>query len=58
VTAAYLAADSDGRISMEILIGAVQREYRKLGRLILPSEFSEARIGRNNDDRPTFGRSR
>ena len=58
VTAAYLAADSDGRISMEILIGAVQREYRKLGRLILPSEFSEARIGRNNDDRPTSGRSR
>lgn len=39
ITAAYLAADTDGRITMEHLVGAVQREYRKLGRLLLPSEF-------------------
>lgn len=39
ITAAYLAADSDGRITMDHLIGAVQREYRKLGRLLLPAEF-------------------
>lgn len=46
VTAAYLAADSDGRITMQLLLDAVQREYRKLGRLLLPGQFgSFARTG-------------
>ncbi|WP_347352207.1 ATP-binding protein [Intrasporangium sp.] len=39
VTAAYLAADADGTVSMAQLVQAVQREYRKLGRLCLPHEF-------------------
>lgn len=39
VTAAYLAAASGGPVGMAELIGAVQREYRKLGRLLLPHEF-------------------
>ncbi|MCT2593910.1 ATP-binding protein [Streptomyces sp. N2-109] len=39
VTAAYLAADSGGSVSMADLIHAVQREYQKLGRLTLASEF-------------------
>ncbi|GLY94497.1 ATP-binding protein [Actinoplanes sp. NBRC 103695] len=39
VTAAYLAA-ADGRpVGMLDLIGAVAREYRKLGRLVLDREF-------------------
>jgi hypothetical protein len=47
VTAAYLAADSDGEITMPLLMDAVQREYRKLGRLLLPGQFgSFARTGR------------
>ncbi|MEU3959632.1 ATP-binding protein [Streptomyces buecherae] len=41
VTAAYLAAESDGPVRMEDLIHAVQREYQKLGRLTLASEFGE-----------------
>ncbi|WP_217196772.1 ATP-binding protein [Streptomyces buecherae] len=41
VTAAYLAAESGGRVRMEDLIHAVQREYQKLGRLTLASEFGE-----------------
>jgi len=40
VTAAYLAADSDGEITMPLLMDAVQREYRKLGRLLLPGQFA------------------
>jgi SpoVK/Ycf46/Vps4 family AAA+-type ATPase len=40
VTAAYLAADGDGRITMQVLMDAVQREYRKLGRLLLPGQFA------------------
>jgi SpoVK/Ycf46/Vps4 family AAA+-type ATPase len=43
VTAAYLAADSDERITMRHLTDAVQREYRKLGRLLMPGEFKRHR---------------
>ncbi|MDN5768106.1 MAG: ATP-binding protein [Humibacillus sp.] len=39
VTAAYLAADRDGAVSMTEVVKAVQREYRKLGRLCLEQEF-------------------
>ncbi|MFH8369471.1 ATP-binding protein [Streptomyces sp. NPDC018031] len=39
VTAAYLAAESGAPVSMADLIHAVQREYQKLGRLTLASEF-------------------
>lgn len=39
VTAAYLAADDGGDLTMRHVVTAVQREYRKLGRLTLPSEF-------------------
>ncbi len=39
VTAAYLAADDGGRVTMGHVVTAVQREYRKLGRLTVPSEF-------------------
>ncbi|MFI8420279.1 ATP-binding protein [Streptomyces sp. NPDC085479] len=39
VTAAYLAAEMGGPLTMPMLIHAVQREYQKLGRLTLASEF-------------------
>ncbi|MFD3918770.1 ATP-binding protein [Streptomyces sp. NPDC058595] len=39
VTSAYLAADSGGAVTMTTLIHAIQREYQKLGRLTLASEF-------------------
>ncbi|MFI8826092.1 ATP-binding protein [Streptomyces sp. NPDC053431] len=39
VTAAYLAAEAGGPLTMPMLIHAVQREYQKLGRLTLASEF-------------------
>jgi SpoVK/Ycf46/Vps4 family AAA+-type ATPase len=39
ITAAYLAADSGGTVTMAHLATAVQREYRKLGRLCLEHEF-------------------
>ncbi|MER7519950.1 AAA family ATPase [Streptomyces sp. NPDC126499] len=39
VTAAYLAAEAGGPLTMAMLIHAVQREYQKLGRLTLASEF-------------------
>jgi hypothetical protein len=39
ITAAYLAADSGRPVSMADLINAIQREYRKLGRLVVASEF-------------------
>lgn len=39
VTAAYLAADDAGVIAMRHVVTAVHREYRKLGRLCLESEF-------------------
>ena len=41
VTAAYLAAQDDRPVAMLDLVGAVAREYRKLGRLCLPNEFGE-----------------
>ena len=37
--AAYLAAAQDGRVGMAQLITSVQDEYRKLGRLIVGTEF-------------------
>jgi hypothetical protein len=39
VTAAYHAAAEDGPVDMGRLVRAVQIEYRKLGRLCVPSEF-------------------
>ncbi|MEW2493303.1 ATP-binding protein [Streptomyces nodosus] len=39
VTAAYLAAESGTPVTMPVLIHAIQREYQKLGRLTLASEF-------------------
>jgi hypothetical protein len=39
VTAAYLAADAGGPVTMPHVVTAVQREYRKLGRLCLEHEF-------------------
>jgi hypothetical protein len=39
ITAAYLAADSGRPVTMADLVRAIQREYRKLGRLIVASEF-------------------
>jgi hypothetical protein len=38
-TAAYLAAEATGPVTMTLVIAAVQREYRKLGRLVLEKEF-------------------
>ncbi|MFM9446789.1 ATP-binding protein [Streptomyces acidiscabies] len=39
VTAAYLAAESEGPLTMRQLVTAIAQEYRKLGRLVLESEF-------------------
>ncbi|MEV8325565.1 AAA family ATPase [Kitasatospora sp. NPDC056731] len=39
VTAAYLAAETGRPLGMAELVFAVEREYRKLGRLVLESEF-------------------
>ncbi|MFF3953829.1 ATP-binding protein [Streptomyces sp. NPDC001890] len=39
VTSAYLAADTGEPVTMPTLIHAIQREYQKLGRLTLASEF-------------------
>lgn len=39
LTAAYMAADRDSPVAMEDLVRSVQREYRKLGRLVVPGEF-------------------
>ncbi|MEV7427464.1 ATP-binding protein [Streptomyces sp. NPDC091212] len=39
ITAAYLSAESGTPVTMPILIHAIQREYQKLGRLTLASEF-------------------
>jgi SpoVK/Ycf46/Vps4 family AAA+-type ATPase len=41
ITSAYMAADSGEPVGMADLIRAVQREYRKLGRLVVASEFGE-----------------
>ncbi|PSL53151.1 ATPase family protein associated with various cellular activities (AAA) [Saccharothrix carnea] len=39
VTAAYLAAEAGGPVGMAEVVGAVAREYRKLGRLVGEREF-------------------
>jgi hypothetical protein len=39
VTAAYLAAAADQPLTMADVIASVRQEYRKLGRLVLESEF-------------------
>ncbi|WP_426561244.1 ATP-binding protein [Angustibacter sp. McL0619] len=39
ITAAYLAAGADKPVGMAELVAAIQLEYRKLGRLVLASEF-------------------
>ncbi|MCW5249877.1 ATP-binding protein [Streptomyces sp. SHP 1-2] len=39
LTAAYLAAESGAPLTMRELISAVAQEYRKLGRLVLETEF-------------------
>ncbi|MFE4590789.1 ATP-binding protein [Streptomyces laurentii] len=39
VTSAYLAAEAASPLTMPMLIHAIQREYQKLGRLTLASEF-------------------
>ncbi|MET8708614.1 ATP-binding protein [Streptomyces californicus] len=39
VTAAYLAAEAKAPLHMDQLVTAVLQEYRKLGRLVLESEF-------------------
>ncbi|WEO99442.1 ATP-binding protein [Streptomyces sp. FXJ1.172] len=39
VTAAYLAAESQEPLTMRQLVSSVVQEYRKLGRLVLESEF-------------------
>jgi hypothetical protein len=41
LTAAYLAADSGRPVTMADLIRAVHREYRKLGRMVVASEFGD-----------------
>ncbi|MFF8617807.1 AAA family ATPase [Streptomyces sp. NPDC015350] len=39
VTAAYRAAEAGGPLGMEQIVSAVLQEYRKLGRLVMESEF-------------------
>jgi SpoVK/Ycf46/Vps4 family AAA+-type ATPase len=39
LSAAFLAAATDAVLTMDTLIRATAREYRKLGRLVLPTEF-------------------
>ena len=39
LTAAFLAADASGPITMEVVVEAVQREMRKLGRLLSAADF-------------------
>ncbi len=41
ITAAYLAADAGRPVAMVDLIRGVYREYRKLGRMVVASEFGE-----------------
>ena len=41
VAAAYLAAADDRAVAMRDLIRATEREYRKLGRLLVEAEFGE-----------------
>ncbi|WP_408646696.1 ATP-binding protein [Streptomyces carminius] len=46
VTAAYLAAETRRPLRTADLVTAVQREYRKLGRLVLAGEFAPYPVGR------------
>jgi hypothetical protein len=39
ITSAYLAAEAQRPVRMAEVVAAVQREYRKMGRLCLPGEF-------------------
>jgi hypothetical protein len=39
ITAGYLTAEAEGPVTMATVVGAVAREYRKLGRLCLEREF-------------------
>ncbi len=39
LTAGFLAADAGSPITMELVVEAVQREMRKLGRLLTPEDF-------------------
>lgn len=39
ITAAYLAAAGASPVSMQLIVRAVEQEYRKLGRLVLEREF-------------------
>ena len=39
VTAAYLAAEADRPVTMADVVAAVRQKYRKLGRLVLETEF-------------------
>jgi SpoVK/Ycf46/Vps4 family AAA+-type ATPase len=39
VTAAYLAAESGAPLTMSQVVTAIAQEYRKLGRLVLETEF-------------------
>ncbi|MFH8252476.1 ATP-binding protein [Microbacterium sp. B2969] len=45
VTAGYFAAAADGIVTMRHLVAAVEREYRKLGRLLVESEFGRYWVG-------------
>ncbi|MFD7320003.1 ATP-binding protein [Streptomyces sp. NPDC059875] len=52
VTAAYLAAEAGKPLGMAQVVSAVLQEYRKLGRLVLESEFGP---WLNSDRTPTAG---
>jgi hypothetical protein len=41
LAAAYMAAEAGQPITMAVLIRATQREYRKLGRMVVESEFGQ-----------------
>ncbi|MEV5821991.1 ATP-binding protein [Micromonospora haikouensis] len=44
VSAGYLAAEAGGPVTMAMLVAAAQREYRKLGRLVLPRDTPTGRV--------------
>ncbi len=56
ITAAYLAADAGHPVGMSDVIAAVQREYRKMGRLCRESEFGT--YATPDDLTVTFGAAR
>ncbi len=54
VTAAYLAAERDGRVRMVDIIRGTEREYGKLGRLTVEAEFGRyLSLLRGHADEPT-----